>query len=605
MHLIKKNILFIIVICLFTACNKQKAAKNANYKLDSISMYKNYDSVYEVNPYDIKKTHSFYMKENDSILLGINHQLYSNYLYKNNKFDSAYYYLVLANNYFKNNSNKKFFNSIRKIALTNRIELLTHSKIELEKLKTIPFNNEKIKQIYLQVYNLPLLKQSDSIKYEKEVNKLINITNEEKNIITKSPLIENYLTIEINKYLIKKANYGKIINRSSKRINELIKENKKSDDLFFTNLFYNIYAKIYAKDTSVVDCFNLYKQNLNLAPTKETEVLFYYLKAKQFQELKQNDSVLYNFSKALQISKETDNFIYEHQILQHLIESNSLETKEYTNKYIKISDSLLTYKNYVNDFIFATNSNFLKLKSEQQSIQKQNLSITAFTFILLFSIIVYYVIYRNIKMKQLAKKRSDYLDEKARMYKYLIEIKEKMDASILIENNKTKQLITDNAITNIDDLLKYFDDNEIDLDKFQEKIKKIEDNSRNISHIISTTNYKVLDISYIINDIKKQYLDLIKIETFIDNTLTLNDFEFKTLVRIMLFTYKFIDKLKYKSELTCFISIYRNKQKIIYKIWINKPIMLSDNQINFLNDRELKFKTIKENKETTVLIFVN
>ena len=605
MHFGKKNLLFIVVICVFVSCNNKKVYKNANYKIDSITMRKTYNSEYAANPYNLKKMHSLYMNESDSIVLGINHQLYSDYLAKNNKFDSAYYYLALANDLFKNNNRKKFFNSIRKVSLTNRIDLLAHSKIEMEKIKDIPLKNEKIKQLYINIFSLPILKESDSVQYEKEINYLMNSDNEPENIIRRGTLIENYLTGEINKYLIQKLNYAKVISRSNKRINELLKENRTSEDLFFTNLFYLIYSKIHIKDRSILNDFAHYKANLAKAPTKETEALYYYLKAMQFQTVSLKDSVLFNFSKALQISKESDNFIYEHRILQNLIAIDELNTKKYTNDYIKINDSLLTYKNYVNDFIFATNSNFNKLKLEQQSIQKQNLSITAFTFILLFSIVLYYFIYRNIKTKQLARKHRDYLDEKTQMYKYLIEIKEQMDASILTENNRTKQLIIDNAIDKIDHLLNLFDDDKIDLEHLQEKIKEIEDASRKISHTISATNYTIIDIAHIINDIKKQYSKFIKIETFIDNTIILSDLEFKTLIRIMLFTYKLLDKIKYKEDLTCFLSIYRSQNKNVYKIWMNKYIDLSEDQLTFLNDRSINFELIKENQETTILIYVS
>ncbi|SFN29791.1 hypothetical protein SAMN05421741_103164 [Paenimyroides ummariense] len=605
MHLIKKHILFLLVICLFTACNNKKVYKNANYKIDSITMRKNYNSEYEADPYNLKKVHSLYMKETDSILLGINHQLYSTYLVKNNKFDSAYYYLTLANNLFKNNDRKKFFNSIRKVSLTNRIDLLAHSKIEMEKLKEIPLEDENVKQLYIDVFSLPILKQSDSDQYETKINRFINIDDANNKIVKRGTLIENYLTGEINKYLITKADYDKIIVRSTARINELLKENRTNEDLFFTNLFYNIYAKIEIRDRSISNDFAHYKANLATAPTKESEVLYYYLKAKQFQTTSLKDSVLYNFSKALQVSKQTDNFIYEHQLLQLLLATDNFNTNKYTNDYIKINDSLLTYKNYVNDFIFATNSNFLKLKSEQQSIQKQNLSITAFTFILLFSVVLYYFIYRNIKNRQLARKHREYLNEKTQMYKYLIEIKEQMDASILNENNRTKQLISTNALSKIDDLLVDFDKLEINLDQLQEKIKEVEDAARAISHTISETNYTIVDIAYIINDIKKQYANFIKIETFIDNTIILSDLEFKTLLRIMLFTYKLIDKIKYKEELTCFLSIYKSKNKSTYKIWINKSINLNEDQLTFLNDRSINFELNKDNQETTVLIYIS
>lgn len=599
------QIVIITFICsLFFNCEKLKNSNSANYKIDSITMRKNYNEEYTENPHRIKKIHSQYMLEKDSILLGINHQLYSNYLSKNNKFDSAYYYLTLANEFFKNNDRKRFFNSIRKVALTNRIGLLTHSKTEIDKIANIPQQNADLKQLYIDVFSLPLIQQTDSIKYQTKIKSFINANGALKTTIQRGVILENYLTGEINRYLVKNLDYDKIISRSNKRIKELISEKRTNEDIFFTNLFYNIYAKIHKKESSIDNDFSYYKQNLALAPTKETEALYYYLKAKYFQSIPINDSVAKNFSKALQISRETDNFIYEHDILEQLMLTNTSDFKKYTTDFIRINDSLLSYRNYIDDFIFATNSNSLSLKSEQQNIQKQNLSITAFTFIILFSIVLYYFIYRNIKTKQLARKHRDYLDEKTQMYKYLIEIKEQMDASILKENNNTKQLIYNNSISKIDDLMILFDHENPDLEILQTKIKEVEDESRNISHLISSTNYDIVDLGYIINEIKKQYEKIIKIETFIDNTLILSDLAFGTLLRIMLFTYKFIDKIKYKENITCFISIYTIKNKYIYKIWINKEITLNEDQLTFLNDRSIKFELIKENLETTILIYI-
>lgn len=605
MRFVFKIILVVFTCTLLFNCEKQKQYNTANYKIDSITMRKKYNENYTNNLNGLNKIHSLYMQENDSVLLGINHQLYSNYLSKNNKFDSAYYYLTLANNFFKGNERKQFFNSIRKIALTNRIGLLTHSKAEIKIISNSTIQNKNLQQLYITVFSLPITRQEDSLKYLSEINYFINAKGNLKKSIERGLVLENYLTGEINKYLIRKQDYDKIIVRSNKRINELLKEKKTNEDVFFTHLFYNIYAKTIKKDTSIYTDFAYYEKNLNNASTKETQVLYYYLKAKYYEKNSIKDSVIVNFSKALQISKETDNFMYEHDILEQLILTNSSNLKAYMNDFIRINDSLLSYKNYIDDFIFTTNSNSLTLKSEQQSILKRNLNITAFTFLLFFSIVLCYFFYRNIKVRRLARERRIYLAEKAKMYKYLIEIKEQMDATILKENNHTKQLIYNNTIAKIDDLLINFNNTNPNFDLLQSKIKDIEDEARNISHIISSTNYTIVDLGYIINDIKKQYAGFIKIETFIDNTITLNDLEFKTLLRIMLFTYKFIDKIKYKEGLTCFISIYRTKKKRIYKIWINKQITLNDELFTFLDDRSIKFEIKKEKQESTFLIYFN
>ena len=73
----------------------------------------------------------------------------------------------------------------------------------------------------------------------------------------------------------------------------------------------------------------------------------------------------------------------------------------------------------------------------------------------------------------------------------------------------------------------------------------------------------------------------------------------------MLFTHKFIDKVKFKENVICFISIYKHDYDTIYKIWVNKSIDLSNEQLNFFNDRLIRFQELKGNEETTLLIHLS
>ncbi|UUV20822.1 hypothetical protein [Paenimyroides aestuarii] len=604
MHQFIKVFIFVGMLAMLSNCREKKVHYTGNYKIDSITMRKKYNKEYAAHPNNLKKLHSLYKQEGDSILLGINHQLYSDYLVKNTKYDSAYYYLTLAHNLFKNNNEKRFFNSIRKVAITNRLELLTQSRIELEKAETLRLKDKQLQKLYVDVFSLPLLQQHDSLDYNQKMQFYIENKASFDEILDKNPFLENYLTSETSKFLMRKAQHDDVVMRTGQRIEQLLKEKRTSEDVFFTNLFYTIFAKINNPDARIQKDFDLYKAHLASIPTKETEALYYYLKAKYFQKLETKDSVYSNYLKALEISRETNNFMYEHHILEQLIVTDKALSKKYMADYIKMNDSLLSYKNYIDDFIFSNNSNTFSLKSEQQNIQKRNLNIIAFTFLVLFSMVLYYFIYRNVNMKQLARKHRDYLDEKTKMYKYLIDIKEQMDASILKENNNTKQLIYTKAISKIDDLMIYFNDPQPDLTLLQNKIKEIEDESRRISHIISATEYHIVDLNYIINDIKNHYSDFIKIETFIDHKIILNDVEFKTLLRITLFTRKFIDRVKFKENLTCFLSIYKKNHKTIYKIWLSKPIVLNKEQISFLKDRTIYFESTTSETESTLLLYI-
>lgn len=595
---------FVFLLFFITSCTTDKNHYTGNYKIDSITMRKKYNSVYAANPKNLKALHNLYQNANDSILLGINHQFYSQYLEKNTKFDSAYYYLTLANTYFKNNNEKSFYNSIRKIAITNRLELLTQSKIEKEKAQTFKLKNKQLQNLYLDIFSLPMLLASDSVKFDKKIHFYIKKKDSLAEILEKDSFLENYLTIETNKHLLKKLEYQQIIINSDKRINELVNEKRTNEDLFFTILFYNIFAKINSNNRTVFTDLDFYKKHLKKVPTKEAEALYYYLNAKFYEKKNNAELTNINYLKALNISKNTNNFIYEHHILEHLIASNSNNSKKIITDFIKINDSLLSYKNYIDDFIFNNNSNTFHLQIEQQKIKKNNLNIIAFTFLILFSVILYYFMYRNINMKQLARKQRSYLDEKTKMYKYLINIKEQMDVTILNENNNTKQLINQTAILKINDLLNYFNEENPDLDILSEKIKEIENESRNISHIISNTTYQIVDLNYIMNDIKLQYENFINIETFIDHKIVLTDLEFKTLLRIILFTRSLLEKVKFKKELTCFLSIYTKANKNKYKIWFNKPVNISKDEIIFLKDRNMNFKIDTTENETTVIIYL-
>ena len=263
------------------------------------------------------------------------------------------------------------------------------------------------------------------------------------------------------------------------------------------------------------------------------------------------------------------------------------------------------------DFIFFKKANFneiainsVVLNLESKNIEFMNAQIIAFVFLTFISILIYYFIYRDIQLKQLAKKRNFFLELETNLYQYLIVLKDQMDNSILQENKNIKNLINQNTLDKVNLLIKDFNET-IDYNQLQLNIKEIEDSSRKISHVISKTNYNVVDLFYILNDIKKRYSKFISIEFFIDSQIHVNKIDYKTLFRIMFFTQNFIDTVKYKESVICFISVYNTLDHIVYKIWINKPLKLDDNQVDFLFDRDIKYEIENMLTETNLLIFIN
>ncbi len=598
---IQRNIALTLILLSALGCTKDKKLQNTHFKEDSIAMRKEYDSMYFLNSSNLKSVYKHYETSKDSIIIGLNNQLYSDYLVRNTKYDSAYYYLKLADGFFKNDTTKLFLNSFKKIYLTNRIGLLTQSEIEFEKNIKLNIKDQKLKKLYQLIFSLPIQEEKDSALYKKSINTVLNFDQNTHNKLKKYRFLENYATNQTNKYLQENKEFTKILERSSKRLKELQQENKTKEDRFFTNLYYVIVAKTYLNDNTIQDDFKLFEKHIKDVFTKETEALFYVQKARYFETKKNTDSANVYYLKALDISKKTGNFIYERDILKSLLISQKKESKENMASFIKINDSLLTYKSYIDDFIFSTNSKFFELKSEQKAIKKNNFIALFLVFVVFFSIILYFFIIRNKQKNKLAKKHQEYLDEKAKMYRYLIDIKERMDINILKENTNIKTLIYTNTIAKIDVILDQFSQSEIDIEQLQQNIKEVEDESRKISHIISSSEYKAVDIEYFLNDIKKQYIAYLNIEVFIDASIVLNDLGFKSLLRILLFSHKLLNKIKYKENINCFISIYKKDQLNYYKIYLNKEIELGYDLVTFLKDRSLNY-SIEKQTETGIII---
>lgn len=602
----KRFVLYIIVINIFgllLSCKDKKEPIPTDRTSDSIILVKKYDSVKQLEIKNIRSIHDSYAHEKDSVLLGINHQLYSKYLSKFNVHDSAYYYLSLAENLFKNKKHHLFINTIYKIKVTNDLNLFEHSKIELDKIDNSN-SNTKTEKLYIDVFSLPYLKYADSATYNNTMNYILNNEKEFTASFDKNPLLELQLSTEIYRYLNQKSYFNTVINKSAARLNDLKPDELATHEIYYNHLFYNLLSKVTLNQKNLSKNFKTLKNKALQSSNRELAIKYHLLYARYFQNSNTQDSAYINFSEALKISQESNDLIAQSKILKMLILITGADRKTYANELVEVNDTLDKHINYINDFIFATNANINELKNEHNSIKKQNLSIMALTIILLFTIVLYYTIKQNFKNKKYVRKHRKYLDEKTQMFNYLLDIKEQIDISILTENNRTKELIRLKTIDKIDELLLLFDKLPLNTNLMQEEIKNIENASREISHVISATNYKSVDIVNIIANLKAKYESYIKFENFIDTDIIFNNVEFKTLLRITIFSDKFINKIKYKENVTCFVSIYKIDKKSMFKIWINKSINLDEDQIAFLNDRSIYYELINDSGETTLQIHI-
>jgi len=587
---------------LISGCQR-KELESVTFAADSTEMYAKYKKVYAEAPSKLRYLHHAYSTTSDSLLQGLNHQLYSEYLTRNTNFDSAYYYLSLADSHFKHDTLRLFKNSFKKIYITNRMGLPSHSVVELNKAEKLGIRNTSLKNLYLDVFSLPVLKKYDSVRYRKSIDSFLSKNAKRDSLIMKETFLENYKTNQVYFFLLSRQKYDTIIETASKRLNELIRQEKTHEDVFFTNLFYILKAKIQSGSNGVMPYFDLFETYKDQALTKETETLLYILKASYFEKLKQQDSVISNTERALNISRQTGNFLNEREILKKLLftDKGSLYVKEFIN----INDSLSFFKGYMDDFIFSTNTSVFKLENEQQSIQKLNMNLLFMSFAFFFSLLLCFLIFRNRQSKKLAVKYRDYLDKKAEMYNYLIEIKDKLDSGILRENEDIKSLIYTNALSKIDELLLDIESGKTDSEELQQKIISLENESRTISHFIASGDYKPVDLEILLDDLKSQYAPFIKIEVYVDHTIVLNDLNLKELLRILLLVQTFLNKLKYKNNITCFISVYKNAESNILKMWINRPFYPSEEEVQFLQDRNIRYDFLNEEESTQLLLYIN
>ena len=601
----KNNIILSLLVFFILSCDK-KTKYESDTKYDSLTLIKKYEDNYYKNIDKVSEIHNELNKIEDSSLIGLNHQFYSDYLLRNNKLDSAYYYLKLADKSFKFDTEKLFFNSLKKIYLTNRAKLFLHSEIEIEKTKKNIAIVNKSKKLYLDIFEIPVLEQKDSLLYNQALKKFNNLSKQDSLIVNNNNFIENYLDAQRYKYLIKHKKFSNLRDKTSKKIDFLINNNRLKEDLFFTNLYYCIVANQKLNDDIIHYYFWLYEQNTYNALTSETEILLHNLKYEYFLNLGNIDSANYYLLKNYNLSKESNNTHFITASLKRLAISPNIDNKYYMKEYIIYNDSVFNYSNKLDDYIFYLNSNNDNLLNEKNNIQRKIKNNILISIIILTIITISLIGLRNKFLSKLIANQNYYLKSKSKIFSYLLHIKNKLDLSNENEKNKIKNLIQNNAIYKIDYIINNIQNKNFESNVITNELLELEQDIREISHTIAKDKNKTIDIVVILEDLKEKFCDFFKIEYFVENNITINETGFKEFLRTVLFTGIYFEKIMYKNNLTCFVSVYRSKElkKIIYKVWINMPLKIDKNIFIFLDDRKLPYKTYEDEDGQTIEIYL-
>ena len=271
-----KNILLYLltILCISCTSNDQTNLKS-NFFKDSLILKKKYEIAYDISLRNVRRTHTETNKINDSLLKALNHELFSSYLSRGAKYDSAYYYLFNAGTFLKNDKERLFYNSMQKIYLLNRIGLLKQSKIEMDRVKTRDSNFNSKKNLFVTIFSLPNLKERDSIKFKLEVLKLQNLSKSESEIIKSTPILEDYKDNLLYTFYLSQKDYKVIEKQSQKKIHQLLNFKRTTEDLFFTNLYFCIIAKDHLQSPDINFYFSLYNHHKANGLTRETEILLY------------------------------------------------------------------------------------------------------------------------------------------------------------------------------------------------------------------------------------------------------------------------------------------------------------------------------------------
>lgn len=597
-----KNTIFAIIalVVLIIGCNQKQSANGTilMYK-DSTELSKAYEKNNDLSNQALSNFHKQNEKLTDSTMIGLSHHFYSEFMVRKNKFDSAYYYLNLSDKYFKNQSFRLFQNSIKKIYLLNKAGLLMQSKLELNKLsrfKNITFIDY---HKYADVFSIPVLKQDSIALYEHKIDSLITYYTP---LPKQNQFLDNYRDNMIYKHLIEKKNFDLIEQFTTQKLAQLEKEERMVSDLYFTNLFFIIKAKDALNKADIHKYLKQFDSLKSKGLTREKDIQYYTLKAEYFKKRNLIDSAIVNFEKGLQQAVKSDNLLYKNYMLKDLLLLKDDKQKTYLKSFIKTNDSLINYNKYLDDFIFATNSENAELKLKQKKLNENYSNYGFVVFIIISIAILYFLVIRSKKINAIAKKEQFYYNNKAKMFNYLLDIKNKVDVKIINKNEEIKNLIINDAIHKIETIEKLIEQEKINLDVLQKEILELENKTREISHTIAESTNEILDLELLFLSLKQQFERYFKIETFVSQDINIKTSTNNELLKVIVFIQILLNQIKFKENLTCFISVFKTDETYFLRVWLNTEYNLRSENIVFLKDRKINY-TIEQNLNGTTILF--
>jgi len=591
--------LFFLII----GCKQKNSFNNTvNLHKDSTELSKAYERNNAISNEALSNFHKQNEKLTDSTMIGLSHHFYSEFMVRKNKFDSAYYYLNLSDKFFKNQSFRLFQNSIKKIYLLNKAGLLMQSKLEINKLKRFKSITFIDYQRYADVFSLPVLKQDSTELYEQKIDSLIKHYTP---LPKRNQFLDNYRDNMIYKNLVEKENFVLLEQFTTRKLNQLEKEDRIISDIYFTNLFFIIKAKDALYKDDIQKYLVRFDSLKSYGLTREKEIQYYFIKAEFFKKRNLIDSAIVNFEKALYQAIKSDNLFYENFILKDILKLTDDKQKIYLKSFIKNNDSLINYNKYLDDFIFATNSENADLKLQQQKLNENYRNYGFIVFIIISIAILYFLVLRNKKVNAIAKKEQFYYDSKAKMFNYLLDIKNKVDIKIINKNEEIKNLIINDAIQKIERIEQLIDRETIDLEVLQEEILVLENKMREISHTIAESTNEILDLELLFLSLKQQFVSYFKIETFVSQDINIKTSTNNELLKVIVFIQILLNQIKFKENLTCFISVFKKEDTYVLRVWLNNEFHLKNDNIIFLKDRKINYSIEPDLNGTTILFPLN
>lgn len=570
-------------------------------KIDSTFIKNEYDSVYSKNPEKLSLIYNKINRSivNDSLKKATNNQIYSDYLFRNAKYDSAYYFLNKAEYYLKKTPEKLFLNTIKKVNFSFSTQLIENAKFELEKAKKLTINTNSQKN-YLIIKSIQLANAEND---KKTYDSLAKIAFEEKLLINRQDyvLANEYDKLYFN-YLLKKKKYQKLESETSKTITQLLNE-KKYNDLLFSNLFYIISSKTYSKSDSINYYMNIYSNLKGHALTNETGILLTFLKANYYEvNHNKNKAILY-YKDVLNNSKASNNEMYQNTILKKLMTIDTLNNKTYIKTYIKNNKVLTEVFRNLEDNILRYNSNTEKISTENHRLKEIMKILIVIAILLLCSFIFLFFTKKQKQKNKILETKTKYQNKSIVLYKYLIDIKQQIDVITINKNTDFFSFLNNEIISNLEYLVKEieketnFTDEKLEF--YTQQIIHIEKNVRHISHQIHENHYHENDLKLLFTHILKKNNLTEQVVLYVSEKVKYSNKKFKKILTTVLFIDNFLkDFIINDSSLKCFISCYRKNKMITIRIWVDSIIDLDENILSHLNEKGIPYHILIEEGTT-------